>query len=180
MKVPGLTPDIVKTILAGQHKGGEPDLWVPHQCLFEHRHAEPSPPFHASIVETFHSSDPGWVYLCFRNSGKSTISEEGFILRAVLRLFWQCPGARLQSTARGRASRSWKRASPVARFCCIGPNFVRHESNVVCIRKSRHARRSIRHLGVAPTCVSALGQLSEISGQCVLVPQFAFTIPMRA
>jgi plastocyanin len=28
---------------------------VPHQALFEHRHTEPSPAFHANIVETFHS-----------------------------------------------------------------------------------------------------------------------------
>jgi hypothetical protein len=83
----GLTPDIVQMIYASQHKAGNPDFWVAHQVLFEHRHAEPSPSFHAEIVETFHSSDPGWVYLCFRNSGKSTLSEEGFILRALLRLF---------------------------------------------------------------------------------------------
>lgn len=83
----GLTPDLVKLILAGQRKAGCWDPWVPHQALFEHRHAEPSPPFHAEIVESFHSADPGWVYLCFRNSGKSTLSEEGFILRALLRLF---------------------------------------------------------------------------------------------
>jgi len=87
IRVPGLTPDLVKLILAGQHKAGWWDPWVPHQCLFEHRHAEVSPPFHAEIVETFHSDDPGWVYLCFRNSGKSTLSEEAFILRACLRLF---------------------------------------------------------------------------------------------
>jgi hypothetical protein len=49
IKVPGLTPNLMKMILAGQSSAGNWDPWVPHQCLFEHRHTEPSPPFHASI-----------------------------------------------------------------------------------------------------------------------------------
>jgi hypothetical protein len=77
IQVSGLTPDLAKLILAGQHKAGCWDPWVPHQCLFEHRHAEVSPPFHAEIVETFHSSDPGWVYLCFRNSDKTRSRKRG-------------------------------------------------------------------------------------------------------
>jgi hypothetical protein len=87
INVPGPTPDIVKMILAGQHKAGAWDHWVPHQTLFDHRHPDESPYFHAAIVEAFHSSDPAWVFLCIRGSGKSTLSEEGLIIRALLRLF---------------------------------------------------------------------------------------------
>jgi hypothetical protein len=58
-----------------------------HHVLFQHRHPLATPQFHYHIIDAFHGPHPQVVIEGFRDSAKSTLSEEGVIVRALLREF---------------------------------------------------------------------------------------------
>jgi hypothetical protein len=58
-----------------------------HQALFGHRHPNTTPAFHVDIIKAWHGSAPGVLVMAFRESGKSTIAEEAFVIGAGYQLF---------------------------------------------------------------------------------------------
>lgn len=66
------------------------NLWWAHEKLFPHRHEYPFAPFHQQIVDDFWS--PAWngITLGFRESGKTTLVEEGIVIAALYRQFRNC------------------------------------------------------------------------------------------
>jgi hypothetical protein len=66
------------------------DRWRAHQFLFEDRHPDESPPAHAELIERIHSPTPRFSFEGFRGLGKTTLVEEGVILRAAFREFRYC------------------------------------------------------------------------------------------
>lgn len=66
------------------------DRVLAHQVLFRHRHPDDTPPFHREMIQDFHSPDPYILWLAYRGSAKSTISEEGVALRACFQEFGNC------------------------------------------------------------------------------------------
>lgn len=63
------------------------DRKLAHAVLFAHRHPDETPPFHAEIIDLWHSTDPAALVMAFREGGKSTIAEETFIIAAGYKLF---------------------------------------------------------------------------------------------
>jgi hypothetical protein len=63
------------------------DRVLAHQVLFKHRHPDPTPEFHASVINMWHSRDPYGLCMVFREGGKSTIAEEAFVIGAGYQLF---------------------------------------------------------------------------------------------
>jgi len=59
-----------------------------HQVLFEHRHPNKTPNFHYDIIDALHSSRPRVVVEGFRDSAKTTIAEECFIIRSLFTKFY--------------------------------------------------------------------------------------------
>ncbi len=66
------------------------DRWAAHQFFFAHRHTDESPPAHAEIVDRIHSNDPRYSFEGFRGLGKTTLLEEGVILKAAFNEFRYC------------------------------------------------------------------------------------------
>lgn len=58
-----------------------------HSVLFKHRHSLDTPEFHYQIIDAFHGHDPKVVIEGFRDSAKSTIAEEGMVIKALLKEF---------------------------------------------------------------------------------------------
>lgn len=63
------------------------DRVLAHQVLFKHRHKNQTPHFHREIIEDFHGPHPQVAEMAFRGGAKSTIFEEGAIIRAIYREF---------------------------------------------------------------------------------------------
>jgi hypothetical protein len=63
------------------------DRWLAHQILFKHRHPDITPPFHADLIDLWHSRVPKALVMAFREAGKSTIAEEAFVVGACYGLF---------------------------------------------------------------------------------------------
>lgn len=63
------------------------DPWVAHKVLFQHRHPQDSPHFHASIIRAWHSEHARVLIKAFRGAAKSTIAEEAIIVQALFRQF---------------------------------------------------------------------------------------------
>lgn len=63
-----------------------------HATLFggEHRKANVTPEFHNQIVDDFHSDIRNLCVIAFRGAAKSTIAEEGIVIRACFREFRHC------------------------------------------------------------------------------------------
>lgn len=77
-----MTPELEQAILAiGQ------DRRMAHALLFTHRHTDVTPPFHAEIIDLWHSRQAAAMVMAFREAGKSTIAEEAFIIGAAYQLF---------------------------------------------------------------------------------------------
>jgi len=68
------------------HKLGS-DRPLAHATLFAHRHKQASPPFHAEIIELWHSTLRFVSVMAFRGAAKTTIAEEAITLGAAFRLF---------------------------------------------------------------------------------------------
>lgn len=70
------------------------DRAAAHEIIFAGpRHANARPPFHAELINDFHSRDAALKLLCwivFRGGAKSTIAEEGVAVAACLREFNHC------------------------------------------------------------------------------------------
>lgn len=77
-----MTPEQEKAVL---ELGRDPLL--AHQALFGHRHPDPTPAFHKDIIESWHAPDEAVLVMAFRESGKSTIAEEAFVIAAGYQLF---------------------------------------------------------------------------------------------
>lgn len=58
-----------------------------HQALFPHRHRDRTPPFHVDMIVDFHSDHPRVQAMAFRGGAKSTIYEEGLIIKGLYREF---------------------------------------------------------------------------------------------
>ena len=64
------------------------DRFLAHQVLFKHRHSAETPEFHKEIVALWHSRQiTKALVMAFREAGKSSISEEAFVIGAVYQLF---------------------------------------------------------------------------------------------
>lgn len=63
------------------------DRPLAHSVLFAHRHPQGSAPFHAQMIDDFHSRIPFVLDLVFRGGAKSTIAEEAILLMALFREF---------------------------------------------------------------------------------------------
>lgn len=63
------------------------DRWTAHQYLFEHRHKEESPEAHEEIVLRVHGPYSRYSFEGFRGLGKTTLLEEGVIIRAAFKEF---------------------------------------------------------------------------------------------
>lgn len=64
------------------------DRRLAHAVLFEHRHRSKTAPFHLEMIDDFHSEAPQMRNLCeiaFRGSAKSTIAEEGIVIKTIAR-----------------------------------------------------------------------------------------------
>lgn len=58
-----------------------------HQVLFKNRHPQLSSPAHRQTIDEWHDDHLKRIFLAFRGFGKSTISEEAFIIRALFQEF---------------------------------------------------------------------------------------------
>lgn len=58
-----------------------------HQVLFKNRHPDATPPFHAELIDLWHSRVPKALVMAFREAGKSTIAEEALTLGSSFSLF---------------------------------------------------------------------------------------------
>lgn len=63
------------------------DRVLAHRTLFKHRHPQESPLFHDEMIDAWHGDDLRVLFMVFRGGAKSTISEEGIVLRACFRDF---------------------------------------------------------------------------------------------
>jgi hypothetical protein len=68
----------------------EADKWKAHTDLFQHRHEYPFAPFHRDLVDDFWASSWQYIDLGFRESGKTTLVEEGIVLAALFGAFRNC------------------------------------------------------------------------------------------
>jgi hypothetical protein len=60
---------------------------VAHEVLFKHRHPLKTPAFHHRMIDAFHGPQPKVILEAFRDAAKSTVAEEGIIVKALLREF---------------------------------------------------------------------------------------------
>lgn len=58
-----------------------------HETLFKARHPNATPEFHAELINLWHGNRPNICFIAFRGSGKSTLSEEGLVIKTVLHEF---------------------------------------------------------------------------------------------
>jgi hypothetical protein len=65
----------------------ELDPVLAHQALFRHRHTDLTPDLHKQLIEEFPDPFSQRLFMAFRGGGKSTISEEGLIIKALFRQF---------------------------------------------------------------------------------------------
>lgn len=63
------------------------DRPLAHAVLFAHRHTNKTPPFHATIINDFHGPEPSVCEILFRGAAKSTLAEEGIVIKACFREF---------------------------------------------------------------------------------------------
>lgn len=56
-----------------------------HQVLFRHRHPNATPEFHGEIIDDFHGPERNVCTIAFRGSAKSTLAEEGLVIKACYR-----------------------------------------------------------------------------------------------
>lgn len=63
-----------------------------HATLFssDARHSESTPEFHGEIIDDFHSPTRNICWIAFRGAAKTTIAEEGTVVRACFREFRNC------------------------------------------------------------------------------------------
>ena len=66
------------------------DRVLAHQTLFTRRHGDATPPFHVEMITDFHGDHPRVQAMAFRGGAKSTIYEEGVIIKALYREFRNC------------------------------------------------------------------------------------------
>lgn len=61
-----------------------------HAAVFAGRRQHPSPPFHADLINRFHSRNPKDINMVFRGGAKSSLTEEALIIAAICREFHNC------------------------------------------------------------------------------------------
>ena len=142
------------------------DRVLAHQALFAHRHPDVTPPFHAEIIEDWHSPARFVLEMAFRGGGKSTLSEEALCLAAALRSFKNCVilgENETRAVDRLRAVKHEFESNPFLQDLfgdLVGPTWAETRivlANGVCIQAygTGQSLRGVKHLDARPDLILA-------------------------